>query len=118
MKTYTVMFRSDAESAYLDIQAKTPQQALARARKTYKDDPYGLSFQPYDQTQPVNEIVVSDEDGNELAVWFDENMRLRLAAPDLLESAELVVARWSEGDLAEAVRALDAAIAKAKGGAP
>jgi hypothetical protein len=36
----------------------------------------------------------------------------------LLEAAELVVARWDRGDLAEAVRGLDTAIVKAKGGAP
>jgi hypothetical protein len=46
-----------------------------------------------------------------------EALRLQLSAPDLLEAAELVVARWEHGDLAEAVRALDSAIAKAKGGA-
>jgi hypothetical protein len=42
---------------------------------------------------------------------------LAFAARDLLDAAELVVARWERGDLAEAVRELSAAIAKAKGGA-
>ena len=65
----------------------------------------------------VNEIVIYDADDNKLAVWLDDDMRLRLAARDLLDAAELVVARWERGDLAEAVRELDAAIAKAKGGA-
>ena len=38
---------------------------------------------------------------------------------ELLNAAELVIARWERGDLAEAVRGLDAAFAKAKkGGAP
>jgi hypothetical protein len=37
-------------------------------------------------------------------------MRLRLAARDLLDAAELVVARWERGDLGEAVRELSAAI--------
>jgi hypothetical protein len=40
---------------------------------------------------------------------------LMLAAPDLLDAAELVIAHWERGDLAEAVRGLNAAIAKAKG---
>jgi hypothetical protein len=48
---------------------------------------------------------------------FRANARLIAAAPELLCAAELVVARWSKGDLADAVRQLDAAIAKAKGGA-
>ena len=64
----------------------------------------------------MNEILVYGPEGNELAAWHDDDLRLRLAARDLLEAAELVVARWSEGDLADAVRQLDAAIANAKGG--
>jgi hypothetical protein len=44
------------------------------------------------------------------------NVRQRLAASGLVDAAELVVARWEQGDLAEAVRKLSAAIAKAKGG--
>jgi hypothetical protein len=52
----------------------------------------------------------------QLAVWHDDDLRLRLAARDLLEAAELVVARWEQGDLADAVRQLDAVIATAKGG--
>jgi hypothetical protein len=55
----------------------------------------------------VNEVLVYDADGNELAAWYDDDMRLRRAARDLLEAAELVVARWEHGDLAEAVRELD-----------
>jgi FixJ family two-component response regulator len=66
---------------------------------------------------PVNEIAIKDANDNELAVWLDDDLRLRLAARDLLEAAELVVARWEQGDLAAAVRQLDDAIAKAKGGA-
>lgn len=45
----------------------------------------------------------------------DANARLIAAAPDLLEACRMVVDRWEEGDLAEAVRACDAAIAKATG---
>jgi hypothetical protein len=49
---------------------------------------------------------------------YDDDMRLRLAARDLLGAAEHVVARWEQGDLAKAVRELSAAIAKATGGVP
>jgi hypothetical protein len=66
--------------------------------------------------QVHNSVLVYDADGNEVATWYDADMRLRLAARDLLEAAELVVARWERGDLAGAVRQLDAAITKAKGG--
>lgn len=116
MTTYTVNFASDAEFASRNFDAETPEQALALARKLYEDEPSELWFAPYDGMD-VNEILVYDADGNELAVWYDDDMRLRLAAQDLLDAAELVVARWERGDLAKAVRKLSAAIAKAKGGA-
>jgi hypothetical protein len=44
-------------------------------------------------------------------------LHVRLAASDLLSAARLVIARWETGDLAEAVRELSAAVAKAEGGA-
>jgi hypothetical protein len=116
MTTYTVNFASDAEFASKNFDAETPEQALALARKLYEDEPSELWFEPYDGMD-VNEILVYDADGNELAVWYDDDMHLRLAARDLLDAAELVVARWEHSDLAEAVRELSAAIAKAKGGA-
>jgi hypothetical protein len=115
MTTYTVYFRTDAQFASHDIEADTPQQALALAREL--DAARELWFDPYDSIMPVNKIVVSDPDGEEVADWLDDDLHLRLAAQDLLDAAELVVARWECGDLADAVRGLDAAIAKAKGGA-
>ncbi|HEX4167963.1 MAG TPA: hypothetical protein VHZ55_21065 [Bryobacteraceae bacterium] len=45
------------------------------------------------------------------------NACLIAAAPALLEAAMLVIERWSEGDLAGAVRMLDSAIVEATGGA-
>jgi hypothetical protein len=60
---------------------------------------------------------VCDTNENRPAEEQEANARLIAAAPDLLEAAELVIVRWSEGDLAEAVRFLDSAVAAAKGGA-
>jgi hypothetical protein len=117
MKTYTVTFRTDAEFATRDFEAETPEQALALARQFYDDDPLDLDFESYYEAMPVNEITINDADDDEVAVWLDDDLRLRLAARDLLEAAELVVARWEKGDLAAAVRQLDDEIAKAKGGA-
>jgi hypothetical protein len=117
MKTYTATFRTDAEFATREIKAATPEQALKKARRLYDDDPFDLMFESYDGGMPVNEIAIADADYDELAVWRDDDMRLRNAARDLLDAAELVVARWERGDLAAAVRDLDAVIAKAKGGA-
>ena len=117
MTTYTVHFRNDAARACHNIKAKTPERALARARKLLTEDGLDLWFDAYDVASDVNEIVVSDDSGNDLAFWYDDDLTLRLAAQDLLDAAELVVARWEQGDLAEAVRKLSTAIAKAKGGA-
>jgi hypothetical protein len=117
MKTYTAYFRTDADFATRDFKAATPEQALKKARRFYDDDPLDLMFESYDGGMPVNEIAIKDANNDEVAVWLDDDLRSRLAAPDLLAAAELVVARWERGDLAEAVRGLDAAIAKAKGGA-
>jgi hypothetical protein len=80
---------------------------------------------------PVEEIEISDRDGEQLAVWRDPYLRQRLAADDLLaalvaqtEAAQAVINAWEQGDLAAAVNGLDrtiaparAAILKAQGGA-
>jgi hypothetical protein len=120
MTTYTVHFRNSTAWASHDVQAKTPKQALARARKLLTEDSLDLWFERYDATSDVNEIVVSDADGTELAFWFDEDTCLRLAASDMLEALEFIAA-----DIEEGIRAKGAwlklardAIAKAKGGAP
>jgi hypothetical protein len=47
----------------------------------------------------------------------EANTALIAAAPALLDAARLVIERWSQGDLAEAVRMLDSAVAEAAGGA-
>jgi hypothetical protein len=117
MTTYTAYFRTDADFATREFKADTPEQALALARGFYDDDPLDLMFESYGDGMPVNEIAICNRKGEELTAWVDDDLRLRLAARDLLDAAELVVARWERGDLAAAVRELDAAIAKAKGGA-
>jgi hypothetical protein len=117
MTTYTAYFRTDAEFATREIKAATPEQALKKARRFYDNDPLDLDFESYYEAMPVNEITINDAADDEVAVWLDDDLRLRLAARDLLEAAELVVARWERGDLAAAVRQLDDAIAKAKEGA-
>jgi hypothetical protein len=46
------------------------------------------------------------------------NALLIAAAPALFDAALLVIARWNNGDLAEAVRTLDLAVTQARRGAP
>jgi hypothetical protein len=91
-KTYKVNFASDAEFASEHIDADTPEQALAMARRLYEDDPSALWFEPYTGME-VNEIIVYDAKGDESAVWYDDDMRLRLAASELLEALEDLVER-------------------------
>jgi hypothetical protein len=117
MTTYTAYFRTDANFATREFEADTSKQALALTRGFYDDDPWDLVFESYAGGTPVNEIAICNRRGQKLRAWVDDDMRLRLAARDLLDAAELVVARRERGDLAAAVRELDAAIAKAKGGA-
>jgi hypothetical protein len=121
MTTYTVYFRTDAQFASDDIEADTPEQALALAREL---SPRELWFDPYDSIMPVNKIVVSDPDGEEVADWLDDDLHLRLAAYDMLaalEAQEMAEADPEAGrrkgyfDHAREMR--KAAITKAKGGA-
>jgi len=127
MTIYTAYFRTDAEYAVEQIEAATPEQALALARKLYwEDHSLELCFQSYGRLD-VNEIAIyTDGDDDEPAVWRDDDMHLRLAARDLLDALTDLVERdraeaasWGFTDdemswLEDARRA----IAKAKGGAP
>jgi hypothetical protein len=118
MTVFTVLFRTEAECAVDEIEAETAELALAAARNIAANRRHSLLFEPYEGPFAVNEIAVCDEDGSdELAVWSDDDLRLRLAGKDLLAAARLVIARWESGDLAEAVGELSAAVAKAEGGA-
>jgi hypothetical protein len=118
LTTYDVYFRSDLQWGMRKFEADTPEQAVELARKFETENSHLLDLDFFEACDnPINEIEVCDDEHNTLAVWQNDDFRLRLAASDLLEAAEKVIARWKRGDLAEAVRELAAAIAKAKGGA-
>jgi hypothetical protein len=75
-------------------------------------DPNGIHPDIY-----IAEIAGSDEDDRvATAEQQAANACLIAAAPALLDAALRVIDRWSRGDLAEAVRMLDAAVAEAQGG--
>ncbi|HWX35551.1 MAG TPA: hypothetical protein VNZ53_50040 [Steroidobacteraceae bacterium] len=126
MTTYTVNFASDAEFASRSFDAETPEQALALARKLYEDEPSELWFEPYNGMD-VNEIAVCDPDGDKLAVWLDDELRLRLAAQEMLDALEQALAALNQAprfkvpglntDSYRIAAICDKAIAKAKGGA-
>jgi hypothetical protein len=67
----------------------------------------------------IAEIAETDHEGRAASPEQQlANSCLIAAAPTLFDAALLVIERWSRGDLAEAVRMLDAAVAEAKGGEP
>jgi hypothetical protein len=110
MPTFIVQFFTPADWAELNITARSPLAALKRARRLVDEDLCALDFASYDGIEPVEHIEVCDESGRPVADWKHANLRLRLAAPGLLEAAKLVIARWECGDLADAVRQLAAAV--------
>jgi hypothetical protein len=113
MTTYTVSFRNSTAAACQDIKAKTPEQALARAKNLLAEGRLYPCFEAYDITPDVTEIVVSAADGTELAFWLNEDMRLRLAAQDLLEACEMILDADGDLDVID-FDMIRAAIAKAK----
>ena len=122
MTTYAATFRAEHAWAAEDIEADGPEQALQQARMLADDDPIGLDWCPYDGGVPsVEEIEIEDSDGEIGAIWQSDDLSLRVAASDLLaaletqiEAAQAVVDCWVKGDLAGAVRMLDASIPAAR----
>jgi hypothetical protein len=118
MITYSVYFRTDRNYAYHDIKADTPEQALALARQLREsgDIYHEASFDRYDGHAPINEIEVCHEDDEGLAVWQDDDLLLRLAAPDLLAAAQKILDRWQNGDIGETIHELAIAVEAAREG--
>ena len=121
MPTYTAEFRTDADYANRAFKARSPQDALKRARAFYDDCTEELFFERYDDSHSVNEIALRDTDGNQVALWQDDELRLRLAAGDMLEALELCadclddLARLDDGTPSiSALSQARAAIARAK----
>jgi hypothetical protein len=91
MPNYTADFRTDADYAIHAFKARSPQDALRKARAFHDEHTQALMFQSYDGGHPVNEIAVHDADGDQVALWQDDDLRVHLAAHDLLDALELCV---------------------------
>jgi hypothetical protein len=122
MPTYTVDFHADY--AIRKFTARSPKDALRKARAFYDEHTEKLMFQSYDGGHPVSEIIVLDRNGFEVAAWRNDDMRLRLASGDMLAALELCVecladlARLDDGTPSvSALHLARAAIAKARGDA-
>jgi hypothetical protein len=117
-KSYTAYFRTDSEWAEEEFKADTPEQALALARAFYDDHTEELAFQGYDGGMPVTEIEISGDEGDEIAVWQDDDLRLRLAAGSLLDACKVALERLElnncEGEEQAFIELLQAAIRDAQ----
>ena len=117
MTNYIAHFYTEADWAEITIKASTPELALRRARQIESEETETLDFQSYDSGAEVEHIEIRSADGNTVAEWRGKDLLIRLAASELLEAlrnqteaAQAVIDNWSNGDLAAAVRGLDASI--------
>jgi hypothetical protein len=99
-RTFTTVF---------DVEAESPEQALAIARERAHDEPAEECNDAY----PWDTFSVADEHNIELLAWAEDEVTLRDAAGALLNACRLVLDRWEGGDLAEAARACHDAVAMA-----
>jgi hypothetical protein len=93
MKIYDVTFNTQAGTATEAIRAATPHHALGVALKIKASDAASLAFRPYHGTWPVQEIVVTDKDGNECCGWMDDDVCFQQIVYGLLEAARELVAQ-------------------------
>jgi hypothetical protein len=126
MTAYEARFATDGEVAYVEIEADSPEQALKKAHQLWDEGSAKLSFESCVDWIVMNEITIRDEDGNDVALWMDDDLRLRLAARPLLAALEKALAALNQAprfrvpgldmDSYEIAALCDKAIAEAKGG--
>ena len=119
--TYLATFRTNADYAERLIKAVNPKLALQRARGLANDPGWMPDYQSYDSTAGIEHIEIRSAAGSVVAEWLDDDLRLKLAAGDLLEALELCedvlseLARLDDGTPSiSALNLARAAIAKAK----
>jgi hypothetical protein len=123
MNLYTVKFRNPASRALIEIRVDDPDTALAAALvkldTDYDDLDFGL---PHEPAFLVNQIAIEDENGDEVALWLDDDYREMLCASELADALENIVralrAPPSSGDMKAALEEADAVLTKARPPAP
>ena len=100
--------------ARCEVEADTPEEALAHARDAIHNAP----AEECDDSYPWDEWRVDTAETDAVLVHRDAPVRLRAAADNLLLACRMVVDRWEHGNLAEAARACRAAVAEATGEDP
>jgi hypothetical protein len=91
MTTFTAKLFTPVDWAETDIIATTPQEALKAAQRLADEDLGVLDFAGYDSGGGVEHIEVFDADGHPVAEWRHPDLRVRLAAPALLEALEAYI---------------------------
>jgi hypothetical protein len=86
---YMAVFSIPAGTAREIFHANSPEEALQKARK-FADDTNltEADFDPTAEGYCVREITISDEHGQQHAVWQTDEYRLQLKAPTLLQALE------------------------------
>jgi hypothetical protein len=86
---YMATFNTPAGTATEIFHANSPEEALQLARK-FAD--YGsltdMDIDPPAETYCVREITITDEHGQQHALWQEDEYRLQVAAPKLLQALE------------------------------
>jgi hypothetical protein len=117
LNAYSVCFSRPFESATIHLRATCIEEAMQNAQLIAKQRFRWLRFQTDipRQFRAITQIDVRHEDSGETRRWLAEHLRFTFATDTLLHAARNVLANWEKGDLAEAVRNLDAAIECAEG---
>jgi len=97
MTLYTAELLTDAEYAYEDVEADTPEQALQIIRDRLERDKFAFIWMSYDGLHPLAEIAIRAEESDTLARWIDPEEQLAQSAPDLLFALELAAVALSTG---------------------
>ncbi|MCE9565992.1 MAG: hypothetical protein K8U57_28545 [Planctomycetes bacterium] len=100
--------------AQCEVDADTPEEALAKAREAIHHEP----AEECDDGYPWDEWRVDTAETDGVLLQLDGRARLHAAADNLLLACQMVVDRWEHGNLAEAARACRDAVAEAIGPAP
>ena len=121
MTRYLATIRTATTYADRPIDAPNVDEALAGARQLARTGWRNLNFVAYRNRPCIERIEIRGEAGGVAAEWMDPDLPLREAAPEMLEAleaqteaAQAVIDAWAEGDLAGAVRWLDATLAEAR----
>jgi hypothetical protein len=112
MTTYNVHMYREMRVIFGGIEAETPEAAAAIARDKPTEDAADIEDCNGDNLAALIDVA-GDEDYSQSVTIDFEAERTRKAAATLLAACRMVVERWETGDLAEAARMCQSAIAEA-----